>query len=98
MRAQLLVLLAVVGTLFGPSCSRRDFALQEATRTFTQRYPNYVLRRAKNVKCDEKVREVALEFDAPDNIKNRGHADLILRREENGSWKVIEERIRMWPE
>jgi hypothetical protein len=69
MRTQLLVFLAVVVALFGSSCGRRDFALQEASRTFARRYADYILRSARNVKQDEKLREVALEFDAPNNVK-----------------------------
>ena len=96
MRTCIITLLTVFVLVFQSSCARNDSCLEEAAQAFKKRNPNYVIRSAKIAKRDERATEVALEFDAPDNAKNRGHADLSLRRNEEGSWILVEERVNMW--
>ena len=96
MRTHIWAVLTIFVVSFASGCGRKDSGLDEATSAFKQRYPGYVVRSAKAVKRDERVSEVALEFDAPDNAKNRGRADLILHRDKEGSWTVVEEKIKMW--
>ena len=88
----LLMALALVS-----ACERKDADLAVATHAFEQRYPSYITRSAKTVKRDDRVMEVALDFEAPDNLKTRGHAALVFHKGRDGSWTINEERINMWP-
>jgi hypothetical protein len=79
-------------------CSRTSPELQEMSRSFGQRHPEYVLRGISAGKTDGKRKTVEVEFDAPNNLKNRGRASLVFDKQEDGSWKCVQEEISMWTE
>jgi hypothetical protein len=91
------LLTSLIALALMSGCTRKDADLAFATHAFEQRYPSYITRSIKTVKRDDKVMEVALNFEAPDNLKPRGLAALVFHKDSDGSWLLQEEKIHMWP-
>jgi len=45
---------------------------------------------------DGKQKTVEVKFDAPNNLKDRGRASLVFDKQEDDSWKCVQEEISMW--
>jgi hypothetical protein len=95
MRVNILGPLIAIALVSG--CNRRAAELASATHAFEQRYPAYVTHSVKSVKRDDSVMEVALQFEAPGNLKPCGLAALVFYKDTDGTWLLQEERIHMWP-
>src|SRR5579862_2313851 len=77
-------------------CAPKSPELIEMSRSFSRRYPEYLIRSVKAGKGDVTRRSLEIEFDAPNNLQNHGRASLVFAKHANGSWKCIEEKIIMW--
>jgi len=66
------------------------------SRSFRQRHPEYVIRGISAKKMDGKQKTVEVKFDAPNNLKDRGRASLVFDKQEDDSWKCVQEEISMW--
>jgi hypothetical protein len=89
---QALIFLALTG------CSPNDPALDAAIQAFKHRYPDYIVRNSKMLKSDDTTKAVAIDFEGPSNAKNRGHAELLVRKGDSGAWDLVQEKVNMWPQ
>ena len=77
-------------------CAHTSPELQQMSQSFSHSHPDYVVRSAKGREISATREAVKIEFDAPDNLKNRGHADLIFDKQADGSWICVSQEISMW--
>src|SRR5882672_9802360 len=97
MRKQIQVLATALVVLLFSGCSRMSPELEEASRSFIKRQdPQYVVRSITAVKSDSGRKAAEVEFDAPNNLKNRGRASLLFDRQADGSWQCVRSEISMW--
>ena len=78
-----------------PGCAGGDPGLDGATRAFERLHPEYVVRRSEVIKTMETTKVVAIDFSAPTNRKNRGRAEVLVRKGERGAWEIVEEKVDM---
>jgi len=86
----------IVSALCFSGCAHTSPDLHEMSQSFSHRYPDYMIRDTKSREISATREAVEIEFDAPDNLKNHGHANLIFDKQEDGSWKCVQEEILMW--
>ncbi len=65
-------LVVVIAWAVSAGCAPKDPDLPRATQAFQKRYPEYIIRSSRVVSTEESKKVVALEFEAPNNAKNRG--------------------------
>jgi hypothetical protein len=82
--------------LFFSGCRRTSPELDDISQSFGERYPEYVIRSITAGKCDGTQRTAEIEFDAPDNVKNRGRSSLVCDKQADGSWMIVSEKTTMW--
>ena len=89
-------LVVVIAWAVSAGCAPKDPDLPRATQAFQKRYPEYIIRSSRVVSTEESKKVVALEFEAPNNAKNRGRVELLMERGTNGSWGLVSEKVNMW--
>ena len=77
-------------------CAHTSPEVQQMSQSFSHSHPDYVVRSVKGREISVTREAVKIEFNAPANLKNRGHADLIFDKQADGSWTCISEEISMW--
>jgi hypothetical protein len=63
---------------------------------FSHRHPDFVITSTKGREISATQEAVGIEFDAPKNLQNRGHANLVFDRQADGSWTLGSEEVSMW--
>jgi hypothetical protein len=93
-RFQFIVMIATALVVSG--CVYTSPEVQQMSQSFSHRHPDYVVRSTKGREINVMREAVEIEFDAPDNLKNHGHADLIFDKQADGSWICVSQEISMW--
>jgi hypothetical protein len=89
-------LVVFVVCALGGGCAAKDPDLPGATQAFQKRYPEYAIRSSRVESASESRKVVVVEFDAPNNAKNRGRAELLMEKATNSSWTIVSEKVNMW--
>jgi hypothetical protein len=89
-------LLVIIAWAMSAGCAPKDPDLPRATQAFQKRYPDYLIQSSRVVSSEQGKKVVAVEFDAPNNAKNRGRAELLMEKGTNGSWEIVTEKVNMW--
>jgi len=89
-------LIVAIACALSTGCSTHDPDLARATQEFQKQYPEYLIRSSRVVRSEEDRKVVTVEFDAPNNRKNRGRAELLMRKGSNGSCDIVSKKVSMW--
>jgi hypothetical protein len=94
-KSHLSFLVVVIAWALSAGCAPQDKDLSRAAQAFQKRYPQYVIRSSRVVSTAESRKEVAVEFEAPNDAYSRGRAELLIEKGTNGSWDIISEKVYM---
>lgn len=65
------------------------------SQTFGHHHPDYVIKHVNGQKISPTRESVKIQFEAPNNIQDHGHASLLFDKQADGSWVLISEEILM---
>jgi hypothetical protein len=87
----------IASALLVAGCAHTSPELRQMSQSFSQRYPDYMVRRVKaGQEISPTRRAVEIEFDAPKNYQNHGDAFLVFDKQPDGSWACVSEDVSMW--
>ncbi len=89
-------LVLAIGCALSGGCDAKDPDLSSATQAFQNQNPEYFIRSSRVVSNGVSRKLVMVEFDAPNNAKNRGRAELLMEKGTNGSWAILSEDVSLW--
>ncbi len=96
MKTHAAFLAVAIACSLSAGCAAKDPDLPVATQAFQKQFPEYIIWSSRVVSNGVSRKAVAVEFDAPNNAKNRGRAELLMEKGTNGSWAIVGEDVGTW--